>query len=120
VAVVGIDTLDTPPEVLSHPPLRYPSEAQRAGYEGTVIVVALVNEDGKVSSADAIDSRVEPHWRVTNPMATVSPASSDLAAWEFRHAAVELVRLTRYRPAAKKGIPVATVVCMPITFRISP
>src|SRR5436190_20111652 len=49
VAVVGIDTPDTPPEVLSHPPLRYPSEAQREGYEGTVIVVALVNEDGKLS-----------------------------------------------------------------------
>src|SRR3989442_2249082 len=119
VAVVGVDTLDSLPQVLSRPLPQYPPEALRAGYQGTVIVVALVTEDGKVSSADAIDSRVEPHWGVTNPMAT-SPNSSDLAAWEFRRAAVQAVRLTRYRPGFRDGEPVATLLCMPLTFKILP
>ncbi len=119
VPVVGIDTLDTLPEILTHPPLEYPREAQSAGYEGRVIVVALVDENGKVSSAEAIDSHVEPHRRFPNPTAT-SPNSADLAAWEFRRAAVQAIRLTRYRPGFRDGKPVATLICVPLTFKISP
>jgi len=71
----------------------YPDDAKRAGIEGTIIVQALVVEDGGVVECRAVPS---------------IPALED--------AAVACVRQWRFKPAMKDGKPVAVWVTVPVRF----
>ena len=71
----------------------YPDDAKRAGIEGTIIVQALVVEDGGVAECRAVPS---------------IPALED--------AAVACVRQWRFKPAMKDGKPVAVWVTVPVRF----
>jgi periplasmic protein TonB len=73
----------------------YPDEAKRAGIEGTILVQALVIEDGGVAECRAVPS---------------IPALED--------AAVDCVRQWRFKPAMKDGKPVAVWVTVPVRFML--
>ena len=87
---VPVDEL--PEAIMKREPF-YPEEAKAAGIEGTVIVNALVVEDGTVEEARAIPS---------------------IAALE--DAAVACVRQWRFKPAMTAGKPVAVWVAVPVRF----
>jgi periplasmic protein TonB len=87
---VPVDEL--PEAIMKREPF-YPDEAKAAALEGTVIVNALVVEDGSVEEARAIPS---------------------IAALE--DAAVACVRQWRFKPAMSGGKPVAVWVAVPVRF----
>ncbi len=76
-------------------PPRYPDEARRKGWEGTVLVAALVGADGAVRSV-----RVE--------RSSGHPCLDD--------AAIEAARDWRFSPATLDGAPVEEEVQVPIRF----
>ena len=69
-------------KAVSMPPPRYPAEAKRAGASGQVQVKVLIDETGKVISAEAV----------------FGPES-------LRAAAVEAARQARFAPAKSNGMP---------------
>lgn len=71
----------------------YPDDAKQAGIEGTIIVQALVIEDGSVEECRAVPS---------------IPALED--------AAVACVRQWHFKPAMIGGKPVAVWVTVPVRF----
>lgn len=81
------------PEALTKVAPDYPEELKRAGIDGTVIVQALVLEDGTVG-----ETRVQK----------TIPRLDDLA--------VAAVRQWRFKPALSKGAPVAVWVAVPVRF----
>lgn len=75
--------------------LRYPDIAQRAGIEGTVVVRAQIDVDGRVLQTVVIESLT---------------GCDD--------AAVEAVRRTRWRPAMQRDQPVRVWVSIPVVFQL--
>ena len=85
--------VDQPAEAISKVDPIYPDDARQAGIEGTIIVQALVIEDGSVEECRAVPS---------------IPALED--------AAVACVRQWRFKPAMVGGKPVAVWVTVPVRF----
>jgi periplasmic protein TonB len=93
---LDVSDLDKPPSVVSSVPPNYPAALRRAGVEGTVVLVFVLNESGRVE-----DPRVESSSRP-----------------EFEQPAVDAVRRWRFRPGEKGGEAVRTYMRLPIRFRV--
>ena len=92
----SVSEVEKPPELISAVPPVYPASLRRAGVEGRVVLVFVVDEQGQVQ-----DPRVE---QSTRP--------------EFEAPALEAVRKWRFRPAQKDGRPVRAHLRQPIRFSI--
>ena len=77
--------------------LKYPRLAQRAGLEGTVVVIVVIEKDGKPSNA-----------RVARSVADMLDA-----------AAVEAVMKQRFEPARQRSRPVRVEMAIPVHFRLT-
>jgi periplasmic protein TonB len=80
-----------------NPPPYYPNIARKRNAQGTVVILALVNESGKVE-----DARVE--------------TSSGHALLD--EAAVTAVKSWEFEPGRRGGVPVKSYVKLPITFQL--
>ena len=76
--------------------IKYPEIAKRAGIEGKVYVLALIDEDGNVASARIIKG---------------IGAGCD-------EAALDAVTQTKFKPGRQKGKPVKVQVSIPIVFKL--
>mgnify|MGYP001559680618 CR=1 FL=1 len=85
------------PDYLLNPEPKYPEAARRRGIEGVVVLEVLVLANGTAGSVHLAQS-------------SVSALLDD--------AAVESVRLWRFRPAMRAGVPVDSTVTIPIRFRL--
>lgn len=92
-----VSDLEKRPEPVSQVPPNYPSELRRARIEGSVTLVFVLSEDGRVE-----DPRVENSSRP-----------------EFEKPALEAIRKWRFRPGMKDGQPVRTYIRIPMRFRIN-
>ncbi|MCZ7638456.1 MAG: energy transducer TonB [Verrucomicrobia bacterium] len=88
--------LEKRPELLAAVPPQYPEALRRARVEGTVTVVFVLDETGRVE-----DPRVE--------------SSSHK---EFETPALEAVRKWKFKPGMKDGQAVRTYLRQPIRFRV--
>jgi TonB family protein len=86
---------DSPPRVRKQVKPEYPREAFEARIQGTVLVEALIDEKGHIAKARVIQS---------------VPGLDE--------AALDVARKWRFQPAMKNGKPVATIIHMPVSFRI--
>ena len=77
--------------------LKYPRLAQRAGLEGTVVVIVVIEKDGKPSNARIAKSVVEV----------------------LDEAAVEAVLKQRFEPAMQRNRPVRVEMAIPVHFRLT-
>ncbi|MBI4626609.1 MAG: TonB family protein [Verrucomicrobia bacterium] len=92
-----IGQLDRPPRPSSQPRPAYPAELRKAGLSGEVQVEFIVDAQGAVREARAVNST----WR------------------EFESAAIEAVSKWKFLPGQKDGRPVGARLRMPIVFRLS-
>jgi protein TonB len=83
------------PEAITRVPPHYPDDARRAGIWGTVMVQALVGQDGRVKDTRIVKSIPE-----------------------LDAAAMEAVRQWKFKPALAKGEPVEVWVGVPIKFSL--
>jgi TonB family protein len=81
-----------------HENLKYPAEAKKAGLEGTVLVSYIIDYDGQLKSIQVIRG--------------LGPDMDD-----------EALRVTRmikgWKPANQGGRPIATMVTMPVEFKLN-
>jgi periplasmic protein TonB len=94
---LDVSELDKPPALIAAVPPRYPLELRRARVEGTVALVFLLTEEGRVE-----DVRVESSSRP-----------------EFEQPAMEAIRRWRYKPGMKDGEAVKTYMRQPIRFSVA-
>ena len=87
----------TPAAVLSLPTPEYPPRSRRLGEEGSVLLEVEVLPDGRAGRVRVLQA--PPHARLTE-------------------AAIEAVRQARFRPATAGGVPVRSVLEVPIRFRL--
>lgn len=92
-----VSELESRPEVVSQVAPAYPTELRKARVEGTVTLVFLLTDDGRVE-----DPRVETSSRP-----------------EFEKPALDAVRRWRFRPGMKDGQAVKTHMRLPIRFRVA-
>ena len=92
-----ISELDKAPAVISSVSPNYPRDLLRARVEGTVVLLFVVDEAGRVG-----DPRVEN---------SSHPA--------FEQPALDAVRRWRFRPGSKEGESVKTFMRLPMRFRIN-
>jgi periplasmic protein TonB len=92
---LDVSELDRPPSLVASVPPAYPAELRRARIEGTVVLIFVLNESGRVE-----DPRVETSSRP-----------------EFEPPALEAIRRWRFKPGEKNGEPVRTYMRLPIRFR---
>jgi protein TonB len=92
-----VSELEKRPEALSQVAPAYPPELRKAKIEGTVTLVFVLSEDGRVE-----EPRVENSSRP-----------------EFEKPALEAIRKWRFRPGEKDGQPVRTYIRVPMRFRVS-
>lgn len=88
--------LEKRPEPVSQAAPAYPAELRKARIEGTVALICVINEEGRVE-----DLRVE---NSTRP--------------EFEKPALEAVRKWRFRPGQKDGQAVRTYTRIPLRFNV--
>ncbi len=88
-----------PPVMLSEVAVPYPSRAISKRIATTVVVRALVDEQGRVGEATLIQPSDQP------------------AAFGFDEAALKRVRSRRYRPARRNDVPIAIWVLVRIDFK---
>jgi TonB family protein len=86
---------DEPPARLKFERPKYPESASKKGIEGTVILEVVIDARGRVAQTRVLQS---------------------ISALDA--AAVKCVKKWSFRPAKKAGRPVATLVHVPVTFRI--
>lgn len=86
---------DSPPRVIKQARPQYPQDAFVKKIEGTVLIEALVDSQGRVARARVIQSV---------PLLDA--------------AALQAVYQWVFHPAMKRGRPVATIIHMPVAFRI--
>ncbi|MEX0714831.1 MAG: energy transducer TonB, partial [Pirellulales bacterium] len=98
VQAIGNEPQELPRPLDNMPPV-YPPEAQRNGWQGTVVLRVRVSETGRVSA--------------------VSVASSS-GHTLLDAAAASAVRQWRFRPARLGGRPVETSVRLPVKFELPP
>jgi protein TonB len=96
VEALDVSDLDSVPTVVSSVPPTYPAALRKAKVEGSVILVFVLDEQGRVS-----DLRVETSSRP-----------------EFESPAVNAVKRWRFRPGEKNGQAVRTYMRLPIRFRV--
>lgn len=92
-----VTDLEKRPEVVAQVPPAYPSDLRKAKIEGSVTIVFLLDEQGRVE-----DPRVDQSSRP-----------------EFERPALEAVRKWRFKPGELDGKPVKTYMRLPMRFRIS-
>jgi protein TonB len=92
-----VSELEKRPEVVAQVAPAYPAELRKAKIEGTVTLVFLLTEDGRVE-----DPRVENSSRP-----------------EFEKPALEAVRRWRFKPGMKDGAAVKTHMRLPMRFRVA-
>ena len=95
--IFNLDDLDRIPEPLIQPAPRYPVALRRDGISGRVYVQFVVNTDGRVVDAHAVET--------THP--------------GFDDAAVAAVARWKFRPGVKSGQKVNTRMAVPIVFAIA-
>ena len=93
-AVFAMDDLDQKPRVVYQPPPEYPAELRRRKLAGTVHVLFVVDERG----------------RVKNPIVKKSTHPA------FEQPALQAIRRWRFEPGRSGGKPVAFRMRVPITF----
>lgn len=86
----------TPPRAVVKPAPTYPEDARKEKVEGTVIVRAMIEKDGTVSSAEVVKG--------------VHPS--------LDRATVETIQTWRFEPALLNGQPVATQYHLTIRYRL--
>ena len=89
--------------------LEYPNEAVEAGVQGTVIVRALINEEGLV---DDVEIESSPDEQLGNAAFSVETAQGGKAG-------LEAVREVRFTAGKVGGKPVKTLVKVPVKFRLN-
>ncbi len=88
---------DEPPVLTRFVPPQYPSLAQQAGIEGTVLLRVVIDTDGSVMSADVIRSDVT----------TAMERAAIAAALKFK-----------FKPAKQRTVPVRASMAVPIRFKV--
>ena len=88
------------PQMLSHPPLRYPEPLRQARIEGRVVIRLIVDAMG----------RIEP--TAVKIITTANPG--------FNEAAKRMILGARYRPGAVHGHAMRVVLDQPIDFKLAP
>lgn len=96
LALTLVGSVDEPPALVSHPPIRYPREMQALRVAATVVVEAALDTAGHVEAASATVVQSPNH--------------------AFDHEALRVVRGSVYRPAKTRGRPVRAVIRQPIGF----
>jgi len=86
-----------PPTVLSRTPPTYPEEARRAGVQGVVVLECIVDEEGRVVSAQVLRGQ---------PMGLSEAAVDSVLQW-------------RYEPVLKDGQAVVAAVVVTVNFRLA-
>ena len=91
----------TPPTLLagSRALPKYPDLARRAGLQGTVVLLAVIETDGTVGEIEVVKS---PDQR-----------------WGFDLAAIDAVKQWRYQPALLNGAPVAAYIQVMVEFTLA-
>lgn len=89
--------LEKRPEAVNQFPPAYPPELRKAKIEGSVTLVFILSEEGRVE-----EPRVENSSRA-----------------EFEKPALEAIRKWRFRPGMKDGLPVRTYIRIPMRFRLA-
>lgn len=92
-----VTELEKRPEAVSQVAPAYPPELRKARIEGTVTLMFVLNEEGRVEEA-----RVENSSRP-----------------EFEKPALDAIRKWRFQPGMKEGQPVRTFIRVPMRFRVS-
>ena len=90
--------LEREPEPIGRLRVSYPEVARLAGATGSALVEAWVGADGMVSRVEVLEHQ---------------------GGAAFAQAARDAVRLTRFRPGLRGGVPVACSVVVPVTFTLS-
>ena len=93
----GASGTTSKPSALYNPPPSYPSESKHANEEGSVLLSVQVNASGR---ADTV---------------AISKSSG---FQRLDRAASEAVRRWKFKPATRNGEPIATIVDVPIVFRL--
>ena len=93
----GASGTTSKPSALYNPPPSYPSESKHANEEGSVLLSVQVNASGRAD--------------------TVSISKSS-GFQRLDRAASEAVRRWKFKPATRNGEPIATIVDVPIVFRL--
>jgi len=91
-----VSDLEKRPEAISQTAPAYPAELRKAKIEGSVTVVCILDESGRVE-----EPRVENSSRP-----------------EFEKPALDAIRRWRFRPGMKDGQPVRTYIRIPMRFRV--
>lgn len=76
----------------------YPTDAQAAGIEGTVLLRAIISKDGSLLSITSLANGVDPR--------LVSAAKTAVPLW-------------RYQPTMLNGEPVEVVTTIAVIFRLN-
>ena len=118
LAVMGRDQLDSNPKLLDHPPLHFPDDILRAGYEGTVLISGLVDTNGTTQFIETLEVRLSQVYGSQGRFALDSFSLPTMAEAGFRREAINMFRLAKFRPGYRDAAAVPTLVCMPIDFRI--
>jgi len=92
-----VSELEKRPEAVSQVAPAYPAELRKAKIEGSVTLVFVLNEDGRVE-----EPRVENSSRP-----------------EFEKPALDAIRKWRFRPGMKEGQAVRTYIRIPMRFRVA-
>lgn len=95
--IVPLDDLDKKPAATNRVAPRYPTEAKRLGYTGTVLMRFIVDHRGNVADVEIVKS--------DHP--------------EFEKAAVEAMLRWRFNPGMKNNRRVSTRMEMPMVFSLS-
>jgi len=91
-----VSDLEKRPEAVSQVAPSYPAELRKAKVEGSVTLIFVLNEEGRVE-----DPRVENSSRP-----------------EFEKPALEAIRKWRFSPGEKDGKPVRTYIRVPMRFQV--
>ncbi len=89
--------LEKRPEAVSQVPPTYPAELRKAKIEGSVTLVFVLNEEGRVEEA-----RVENSSRA-----------------EFEKPALDALKRWRFKPGEKDGVAVKAYMRLPMRFRVA-
>jgi len=92
-----VSDLEKRPEAVSQVAPAYPAELRKAKVEGSVTLVFVLGEDGRIQ-----DARVENSSRT-----------------EFEKPALDAIRKWRFSPGMKDGKAVRTYIRVPMRFRVS-
>ena len=76
--------------------ITYPDLAKKAGIEGKVFILAYVDENGNVTKAEVIKG----------------------IGLGCDEAALDAVRLTKFKPGKQRGKPIKVQITIPISFKL--